>query len=89
MVFGCVGSGEVSDVRCESCGHGGRECGSSFPFEEEGVGMVVRVEDAECVRVYGVEGSVVMEVSCGSVGWVDVYEFAFRGACLCCEGCEE
>ena len=30
------GSGEVSDVGCDACGHG-RGCGrSSFPFEEEG-----------------------------------------------------
>ena len=89
VVLCCARGGEVADVRCESCGHGGGGCGSSFPFEEEGVCAVVRVEDAESVRVDGSEGSVVMEVSCGSVRWVDVGELVFRGACLRCEGCEE
>lgn len=48
------GSGELSDVGCDVCGHGRGWGRSSFPFEEEGLRLVVYTEDGECARGDGV-----------------------------------
>ena len=53
VVFGWEWSGEVSDVGCDVCGHGRGWGRSSFPFEEEGLRLVVYTEDGECARVDG------------------------------------
>ena len=89
VVFGWEWSGEVADVGCDACGHGRGGGSSSFPFEEEGLGLVVRAEDGEGVWVDGAEGSVVSEVPRGSAWGIDVEESSCLVACMCCECCEE